>query len=53
MPNKTRSVLPEVIQSTHIWIEKELIVSIQTYPDALQQSDGENDRLVLSTLAKF
>ena len=31
----------------HIRIEKELIVLIQTYPDALLQSDGEKDQLVL------
>jgi len=35
------------------WIEKELIVLIQTYPDALLQSNGEKDWLVLGTLAKF
>ena len=35
----------------HIWIEKELIVLIQTYPDALLQMDGEKDRLVLERLA--
>jgi len=39
--------------NNHRWIEKELIVLIQTYPDALLKSDGEKDQLVLGTLAKF
>ena len=35
-----------------IQIEKQLVELIETYPDALLQSDGDN-HLVLGTLAKF
>jgi len=37
----------------YILIEKELIVLIQTYPDALLQSNGEKDWYVLETLAEL